>query len=249
VTSVRTTPTLYLIPSNLAEGEPEQILPASTMAVASSLRHFVAENAKTARAFLKAIGHPLPLREIEVTELNQHTPPDELPALLAPLRSGQSCGLLSEAGCPAVADPGSALVLAAQGMGVTVRPLVGPSSILLALMASGLQGQRFAFHGYLPSTTVERESRLRMLEAESRERDQTQVFIETPYRNLRLFASLVGCCAGDTLLCIASGLTGRAERVTTLSVARWQAGPEPSIRKVPAVFLLYAKRQLAHRHP
>lgn len=237
---MRTIPTLYLIPCNLAVGEPARVLPASTIAVAGSLRHFVAENARTARAFLKAIAHPTPLREIEIVELNEHTSPAELPALLAPLRAGQSCGLLSEAGCPAVADPGAAFILAAQGMGAIVRPLVGPSSILLALMGSGLQGQRFAFHGYLPATAEERERRLKLLEAESRERDQTQIFIETPYRNLQLFASLVGCCAADTLVCVASDLTGAAERVTTRTVGEWRSSGAPAIRKVPAVFLLYA---------
>jgi 16S rRNA (cytidine1402-2'-O)-methyltransferase len=233
-------PKLYLIPCNLAEGEPAQVLPASTIAVACSLRHFVAENARTARAFLKAIGHAVPLRAIEIGELNGHTPPDHVTALLAPLRAGHSCGLLSDAGCPSVADPGAALILEAQSMGVTVRPLVGPSSILLALMASGLQGQRFAFHGYLPVGTVERERQLKVLEADSRARDQTQIFIETPYRNLQLFASLTGRCAADTLLCVASDLTGPAERVTTRSVAQWRAGEAPAIGRVPTVFLLYA---------
>jgi len=235
-------PTLYLIPSNLADGDPALVLPATTVAVARSLRHFIAENAKMARTFLKAIGHPLPLREIEIAELNEHTPLDRLPALFAPLRAGRSCGLLSDAGCPAVADPGAELILLAHETGVSVRPLVGPSAILLALMASGLQGQRFAFHGYLPAERAEREQRVNALESASRDRDQTQVFIETPYRNMPLFDSLVRCCAPDTLLCVASDLTGAGERVTTRTVAAWRRSDAPAIQKVPTVFLLYADR-------
>jgi 16S rRNA (cytidine1402-2'-O)-methyltransferase len=247
---VQTTPTLYLIPCNLADGDPARVLPAATIALARSLRHFVAENEKTARAFLKALGHPVPLRELDIAELNEHTSPDELPALLAPLRRGQACGLLSDAGCPAIADPGAPLVLGAHRMGAIVRPLVGPSSVLLALMASGLQGQRFAFQGYLPATAAERERRIRILEAESRERDETQIFIETPYRNAQLLASLTRCCAADTLLCVASDLTGPAERVATRTVAQWRSGEAPAMGKIPAVFLLLAAPvELTKRHP
>jgi 16S rRNA (cytidine1402-2'-O)-methyltransferase len=233
-------PTLYLIPSGLAEGDPKIVLPNQTIEIASRLGYFVVENAKTARAFLKAIGHPRPLTEIVIEELNEHTPPGRLPALLAPLTSGSSCGLLSDAGCPAVADPGAPLVLLAHQAGVRVRPLVGPSSIMLALMASGLQGQRFAFHGYLSATRSEREKEIRLLEDESRKRDQTQIFIETPYRNLHLFESLITCCEPDTLLCVAADLTGVAERVTTLSVANWRSSGLPGITRHPTVFLLYA---------
>lgn len=235
-------PTLYLIPSSLAEGDPALLLPPVVLAVARSLRCFIAENAKTARSFLKAIGHPIPLREIEIAQLNEHTSPDRLPPLLAPLRRGASCGLLSEAGCPAVADPGAVLVLLAHDAGIAVRPLVGPSSILLALMASGLPGQRFAFHGYLPVPPADREERLRSLESRSRDQNETQIFIETPYRNVPLFESLIACCAPNTLLCVASDLTGVGERVTTRTIAAWRASGAPAIRNVPSVFLLSAVR-------
>lgn len=233
-------PTLYLIPSNLAAGDPRLVLPANTIAIAVGLDHFIAERAKTARAFLKATGHPKPLREIVIEELNEHTPAERIPALLAPLRAGFSCGLLAEAGCPAIADPGAPLVMHAHRAGIRVQPLVGPSAIVLALMASGLPGQRFAFHGYLPAGKEGREQKLRLLEIESRRRDETQIFIETPYRNLQVFESLMTCCAPQTLLCIASDLTGCAERVTTAPASDWRRRPPPVIAKLPTVFLLYA---------
>ncbi len=234
------TPTLYLIPSNLAAGDPQLILPASAIAVATTLEHFVAERAKTARAFLKAIGHPKSLRDIVIEELNEHTPAARIPDLLAPLRAGLSCGLLSEAGCPAIADPGAPLVLAAHRAGVRVQPLVGPSAVILALMASGLPGQRFAFHGYLEAAKESREQRLKVLEAESVRRRETQIFIETPYRNLPLFESLRASCTPETLLCIAADLTGTAERVATRSIADWRRAELPEIARRPTVFLLYA---------
>lgn len=238
-------PALYLIPSNLAEGDPAVVLPSTVLRVAGSLHHFIAENAKAARAFLKAINHPLPLREIRISELNEHTPPDVLPALLAPLREGFPCGLLSECGCPAIADPGAALVLLAHDGGIPVRPLVGPSSVLLALMGSGLQGQRFVFHGYLPATQAEREQEVKRLESDSRDHDRTHVFIETPYRNRSLFESLIACCAPQTLLCVASDLTGPAEHITTRTIAAWQRSDAPQIQRIPAVFLICANRPSA----
>jgi len=236
----RSTPTLYLIPSSLSAGDPRLLLPAHTIAVAVTLDHFVAERAKTARSFLKAIGHRRPLRDIAIEELNEHTPAARIPELLAPLRAGASCGLLSEAGCPAIADPGAPLVLAAHRMGIRVQPLVGPSAVLLALMASGLPGQRFAFHGYLPAAKAEREEQLKVLELESRRRNETQIFIETPYRNLPLFESLLASCGAQTWLCIASDLTGAAEHVSTRSIADWRRAEPPALARLPTVFLLYA---------
>ncbi len=240
-------PTLYLIPSTLAAGDPIQVLPASVLATATTLDHFVAERARSARAFLKAIGHPKPLQGIAIEELHEHTPTKHIPALLAPLRAGFSCGLLAEAGCPAVADPGAPLVLLAHEAGMRVKPLVGPSAIMLALMASGLQGQRFAFRGYLPAAKRDREQQLGMLEAESQHRDETQIFIETPYRNLQLFESVVACCGAHTLLCVASDLTGSGEQVTTRPVAHWRRSTLPALAKRPTVFLLYAPRGSAQR--
>jgi 16S rRNA (cytidine1402-2'-O)-methyltransferase len=232
--------TLYLIPSNIAAGDPRLVLPGSAIAVAISLRHFVAERAKTARAFLRAIGHPLPMRDISIEELNEHTLGTSIPALLAPLHAGAACGLLSDAGCPAIADPGAPLVLAAHRAGIRVRPLVGPSAVILALMASGLPGQRFAFHGYLPTGRSERGQKLREIEIESGRRRETQIFIETPYRNLALLAALTSCCRANTLLCIATDLTGAAEQVSTRPIGDWKHGSPPSLAKLPTVFLLYA---------
>lgn len=244
----RARPTLYLIPTMLAAGDPRLVLPANTIAIAIGLDHFVAERAKTARAFLKAIGHPKPLQEIAIEELNEHTPADRIPPLLAPLRGGCSCGLLAEAGCPAIADPGAPLVLLAHQADIRVQPLVGPSAIVLALMASGLEGQRFAFHGYLPARQADREAAIRRIELESRRRRETQIFIETPYRNLSLFQSLMECCGRDTLLCIASDLGGPAERVATRPVADWKRGtPRAAIARLPAVFLLYVPRSAQGR--
>lgn len=234
------TPTLYLIPSSLAAGDPRLVLPASAIAMATTLEHFVAERAKTARAFLRSIGHAKPLRDIAIEELNEHTPAARIPDLLAPLHAGRSCGLLAEAGCPAIADPGAPLVLAAHRAGVRVQPLVGPSAVILALMASGLPGQRFTFHGYLPAAKGEREQQLKILETESSRRHETQIFIEAPYRNLPLFESLVTACGRETLLCIASDLTGGTERVATRTIGDWQRAAPPAIARLPAVFLLYA---------
>lgn len=245
--SERTPPTLYLIPATLAAGDPRLVLPTRAIAVAVGLDRFVAERAKRARAFLRAIGHPKPLQEITIDELNEHTPAERLPALLAPLRAGQSCGLLAEAGCPTIADPGAPLVLLAHQAGVRVQPLVGPSAILLALMGSGLEGQRFAFHGYLPARKADREEEIRRIELESRRHQSTQIFIETPYRNPQLFESLMERCGPETLLCIAVDLTGPAEEVATRPVADWRRRTPPAIARRPAVFLLYAPRSAQRR--
>jgi 16S rRNA (cytidine1402-2'-O)-methyltransferase len=196
------------------------------------LRHFVVENAKSARAFLKAAGSDP--KTMQIREIGEGTPTREL---LRPLIEGSSVGLLSEAGCPAIADPGAALVAAAQDAGIRVVPLVGPSSIVLALMAAGLEGQRFAFCGYLPREAEPRRRRILELEARSRRERETQVFIETPYRNDALLAALLEACAPATRLCIATDLTLATESVRTRAVARWRA-ERPAIGKRPTVFLL-----------
>jgi 16S rRNA (cytidine1402-2'-O)-methyltransferase len=232
------TPALYLIPVALG-GDPARALPQGTLEIVRSVVDFVVEDAKSARAFLAACAHPRPLREIAVAELNEHTPPAGVAPLLAPLREGRSLGLLSEAGCPTVADPGAALVALAHAEGLKVVPLVGPSSILLALMASGLDGQRFAFHGYLPREAAARRTRIRELEARSRRESETQVFIETPYRNDALAAALLEACSPATRLCIAASLTLQDEAVETRTIARWRAKP-PAPGRRPAVFLLLA---------
>jgi 16S rRNA (cytidine1402-2'-O)-methyltransferase len=222
---------LYAIPSPLG-GVPTDALPAGAIARIQSLRDFAVENAKSARAFLGSIG--MGVRELSIVEIK-----DDIPALLKPLREGRPLGLLSEAGCPAIADPGASLVEAAHREGFRVVPLVGPSSITLALMASGLEGQRFAFCGYLPRDKPERDRRIRELEKRSLKEKETQIFIETPYRNEALLDSLLAVCSPRTRLCVAADLTLPTESVQTKSIQDWRKATV-GIGKRPAVFLLYA---------
>ena len=243
--------TLYLIPNTLGATDPgsdalAHIIPEQVQALTARLDYFVAENAKTARGFLKliAIGHPLarPLQEIEIAELNVNTPAAALTQLLAPLLAGRDAGLVSEAGVPAVADPGADLVRLAHQHGIKVRPLVGPSSILLAVMASGLNGQSFAFNGYLPTDATLRAKRIKELESRSRNEKQTQLFIETPYRNAAMLEALVAQCAPSTLICVATDLSLDTESVQTWNGGQWKkqlaAGKAPDFHKKPTVFLL-----------
>jgi 16S rRNA (cytidine1402-2'-O)-methyltransferase len=240
--------TLYLIPNSLGPGALDEVLPASVRQTTAQLDYFIAENAKTARAFLKLVSttHPLgkPLQEIEIRELNINTAASELPALLAPLLAGRNAGLVSEAGVPAVADPGADLVRLAHQKNIPVKPLVGPSSILLALMASGLNGQSFAFQGYLPTDSGQRANRLRQLEQRSRQEKQTQIFIETPYRNEAMLEAIANHCTSSTLLTVATDLTLATETVRTQAVQIWKnemtAGRFPDFKKKPTVFLLLA---------
>ena len=240
--------TLYLIPNSLGPGALDEVLPASVRQTTAQLDYFIAENAKTARAFLKLVSttHPLgkPLQEIEIRELNINTAASELPALLAPVLAGRNAGLVSEAGVPAVADPGADLVRLAHQKNIPVKPLVGPSSILLALMASGLNGQSFAFQGYLPTDSGQRANRLRQLEQRSRQEKQTQIFIETPYRNEAMLEAIANHCTSSTLLTVATDLTLETETVRTQSVQIWKneitAGRFPDFKKKPTVFLLLA---------
>lgn len=216
------TGTLYLIPVPLGPVSPEACLPPDTLAVARRLDTFVVERAKTARAHLKAMGHPVPIQQIEMHELNEHTPASEIDALLAPLLAGHDVGLLSEAGCPAVADPGANLVRAAHRAGIPVAPLIGPSSILLALMASGLGGQRFAFQGYLPAKEPERSQAIRTLETAARKQHSTQLFIETPYRAAALLDALAQTLQPDTLVSIGADLTLPGQIIRTQRAAAWR---------------------------
>lgn len=232
--------TLYLIPVPLGATPPETVLPQPVLECIRPLKRFVVENAKSARAFLKAVGTDTPLQALALEELNEHTPAAEVARLLEPLRNGEDIGLLSEAGCPAVADPGADLVAQAQREGIRAVPLIGPSSLLLALMASGLNGQRFAFHGYLPAKEAERCKTLRGLEAESRKLRQTQIFIETPYRNRQMFDALVATCQATTRITIACDLTLPGETVLTRSAAQWKKETPPDIERRPAVFLMLA---------
>ena len=230
--------TLYLIPTPIAEGPPEWALPAGTLSILHRLDHFVVENAKTARAVLKRLDYPRPIQGVQMLTLSEHTRSAEMQALLAPLLAGTDVGLMSEAGCPGVADPGAALVRLAHQHGIRVVPLVGPSALLLALMGSGMNGQRFAFHGYLPANAGERIEAIKKLDALSQRLDETELFIETPYRNGVVFQALLSGCRDSTLLCIASGLMESDAELHTTTIGEWRkrgwAAP-----KRPTVFLLY----------
>ena len=231
---------LWLLPVALGQTDWQVYLPAASREAACRLRHFVAENAKTARAELKRIGHPVALRELAIEQLPETPTATDIERLLAPLGAGHDIGLMSEAGCPAVADPGALLVRRAHQLGIAVKPLVGPSSLLLALMGCALNGQRFAFHGYLPPRDPERSKRIEELEKESARLQQTQVFIETPYRNQALFDALLATCGPRTLVCLATHLSLPDETIATHRVAEWKAASPPDLDKRPTVFLLLA---------
>ncbi|MDX1408721.1 MAG: SAM-dependent methyltransferase [Saprospiraceae bacterium] len=203
------------------------------------LRHFVVENARTARRFIKSTDPPYGIDTLSIMELRREASFD-LEQLLEPLFQGHSVGLMSEAGCPAVADPGAHVVRHAHERGVTVRPLVGPSSIVLALMASGMNGQQFCFHGYLTAKRDKLPGVLRRLESQSRRARTTQVFIEAPYRNRQVYAVCLEALSPDTRLCIATSLTGPDEEIITATIAEWQQRPVPALHKRPSIFLMYA---------
>ena len=231
---------LFLLPVWLSEDtRPEDVVPAPVLDRIRALDAFIVEDAKSARAWLAACRHPKPLRELKLRELNEHTPPAEVPALLDDVVAGADAGVLSDAGLPAIADPGAMLVAQAHALGVTVVPHVGPSSILLALMASGLEGQRFRFHGYLPAESAARKSRIAQLERDSARHAETQVFIETPYRNDAMLADLLATCRAGTRLAVAAELTSPQEWIRSDSVGAWRAKPA-AIGKRPAIFLLQA---------
>ena len=235
--------TLYLIPVALGEATPwTAFLPTQAQAIAAGLRRFVVETARAARAHLKQLDYPHPLRETDIRELPADGPgaAAALDALLAPALAGEDIGLMSDAGCPAVADPGARLVARAHALGIRVAPLVGPSSILLGLMGSGLNGQSFAFHGYLPVAEGERDAALRALEDESRKLGRTQIFIETPYRNERMLDALLKLLKPDTRLCIACDLNTANETLLTRSVRDWRKAERPALARRPALFLLLA---------
>jgi len=230
--------TLYLLPTQLGDTPWPTVLPAGSQAIACQLQYFIAENAKTARAAMKWLGHPTPVREITIEQLPEPLKLPEIDRLLKPLLADQDAGLMSEAGCPGIADPGALIVRRAHEIGITVKPLVGPSSLLLALMASGLDGQRFAFHGYLPAREPERSKRIIELEKESLHKQQTQLCIETPYRNTALLDALLTTCHPETLLCLASDLTLPSETVATRCIKAWRQLPRPNLDRRPTVFLL-----------
>ncbi len=229
---------LYLFPSSLGETSIENYLPAENIRLISEIKFFIVEDLRTARRFLKKCNSQIDIDSLTFYELNKHTDKNNLIDFLTPLKVGNNMGLLSEAGCPAVADPGADIVAIVQQMNFRVVPLVGPSSILLALMGSGFNGQSFAFHGYLPVQPNERSQKIRQLENRMYGEDQTQIFIETPYRNNKLLADLVAVCRAETKLCVAADLTTSSEYIRTLKVSEWKK-QLPDLNKRPAIFLIY----------
>jgi len=230
--------TLYLVPVTLGGSNLEYALPANVIHTARQLDTFIVENEKTARQFLGMIKPAKPVREVNLLTLNEHTAEKELPQLLAPLLNGRDVGLISEAGCPGIADPGADLVRLAHRKGIRVVPLIGPSSILLALMASGMNGQRFTFLGYLPSEKNERIQKLREIEKKSQQFQETQIFIETPYRNQHMLQDIVDTCHAETRFCIATNLSLESELIVSKSIAEWKKSTLPDLHRQPTVFLL-----------
>jgi len=229
--------TLYLIPTVLAEDTAPQVLPPQIATCVASLSYFLVENARTARRFVKSVAPSQVIEELRITVIDKDSTATDISAALKPVQAGLHAGVLSEAGCPGIADPGAELARAAHQLGIRVVPLVGPSSLLLALMASGMNGQSFAFHGYLPIEKPKRIAALKNLERLALTQHQTQLFIETPYRNMQLLEDLLAQLQPSTRLCIAASLTAENEFVQTHTVADWK-GKVPDIHKQPAVFLL-----------
>ena len=231
--------TLYLIPTPLADDTAPQVLPPQVVAAVATLPYFLVENARTARRFVKSVAPARVVEDIRFTVIDKDSSAAEVRAALTPLlQEGLDAGILSEAGCPGVADPGAALVREAHRLGLRVVPLVGPSSLLLALMASGLNGQQFAFHGYLPIEKAPRVAAIKALEKEAQQRQQAQLFIETPYRNGALLADLLAHLQPGTRLCVAADVTGAGEFIRTLPVSDWRRLPAPALHKIPTVFVL-----------
>lgn len=232
-------PALYLIPVNISSAAPAAVMPQENIETARQIKHFIVENVRTARRFLKAVDPGIDIDSITFTELSEHTPESEVPAMLAPIEAGEAVGVMSEAGCPAVADPGALAVAEAQRRGMRVVPLVGPSSLLLALMGSGFNGQSFAFLGYLPFESSKRSRAFSDMQRDIAHRRQTQIFIETPYRNNKLIAELCRRMPAEMLLCVASDLTGPDEKIITMPLRRWATARYDYDRR-PTVFLLFS---------
>lgn len=229
---------IYLFPSFLAPVEPDKVLPRANTELLKNIKHFVVEELRTARRFLKACDRSIEIDSLHFEVLNEHTAPEAVDAMLAPALAGHDMGIISEAGCPAVADPGADLVAVAQRKGIRVVPLVGPSSILMSLMASGFNGQSFAFLGYLPMDGGKRAAKLKQMQRDIAQNRQTQIFIETPYRNNRLIGELCAALPANMLLCVAADITGPAESIITQPLSAWRKADYDYAKK-PAIFLLY----------
>jgi len=231
---------LYLLPNTLGESELSHVLPTENLVIISKLKYYIVEELKNARRFLSQAGWKGRMEELQFFELNEHSKPGDFENYLDMIFQGHDMGLLSDAGLPCVADPGAQIVELAQSKGIVVVPLVGPSSIFLSLMASGFNGQNFAFLGYLPREKKEREIALKDLEKRIYQQNQTQIFIETPYRNLPMLDSILLSCSNHTKLCIASNITLPNEVIVTKTIAKWKKNQtNPDIHKQNAVFLLY----------
>lgn len=234
----RQKPAIYLIPVPLSDTGIEQVLPTYNLSIIKNLRYFIVENLRSARRFLKSCDKSIDIDELTFSELNVHTNPQAIPALLQPAHDGHDIGIISEAGCPAIADPGADIVAIAQRYGYDVKPLVGPSSIIMGLMGSGFNGQSFAFNGYLPIDNSQRSAKLREFERRIIMENQTQIFIETPYRNNKLIAELCKSMPSDILLCVASDITGKKQSIMTRPLKEWTR-MKYDYDKVPTIFLLY----------
>ena len=230
--------TLYLIPVTLGDDNISQVLPPDVVKIAQNLENFVVESEKSARHFLSTIKTAKPVRELTLNLLNEHTLDKDVSALLTPLLAGKDVGLMSDAGCPGIADPGAKLIELAHQKGIRVVPLVGPSSILLSLMASGLNGQQFAFLGYLPVDKQARNLKLKEIEKRSQTHKETQIFIETPYRNQHMLEAILSTCHANTRLCIASQVSLEDEFVVTKRISEWKQSALPDLHKKPTVFLI-----------
>ena len=230
---------LYLIPCTLGETDLNNVLPQANANIITSLKYFIVENIRTARRFLKKVDRNINIDELEFFELNGHTKAEQISSFLKPMAEGYSMGVISEAGCPAIADPGADVVGIAQSKGYIVKPLVGPSSILLSLMGSGFNGQSFAFLGYLPIDAVDRNKMFKKMEQRIYGEQQTQIFIETPYRNMKLVEDILKNCQNSTKLCIACDITLETEYIKTQTVAAWRKTTLPDLAKRPTIFLLY----------
>ena len=231
--------TLYLIPNSLGECNLENVLPSVNFEIIRKLKHFIVEDIRTARRFLKKVDKEINIDELQFYTLNKHTSPEEISSYLSPLRTGSDAGIISEAGCPAIADPGAEIVRIAQTQNYRVVPLTGPSSILLALMASGFNGQSFAFVGYLPIQGNERIQALKQLEKRAQYEKQSQLFIETPYRNMKMMEDILNTCQPKTQLCIACDITLETEYIKTKNIAEWKKEKLPDLNKRPCIFLIY----------
>ncbi len=229
---------LYLLPVTLGDTSIESVLPAYNREIILGMRHFIVEDVRSARRFLKKVDKDIDIDTLSFYPLNKHTSPEEISGYLKPLAEGHSMGVISEAGCPAVADPGADVVAIAQQKNLKVVPLVGPSSIILSVMASGFNGQSFAFHGYLPIEPGERAKMLKLLEQRIYSENQTQLFIETPYRNNKMTEEILRTCRPQTKMCIAANLTCEGEYIKTRTVKEWK-GKVPDLSKIPCIFLLY----------